>query len=54
MAARGLQSLTTGTLAVQNTNACGDSQPGTGEKSNVLYCDVIPASGRQVFQLFVG
>jgi hypothetical protein len=47
-------SVSSGTLAVQNKKTCGGSQPGTGEKSNVLYGNVIPASGQQVFQLFVG
>jgi len=46
--------VSSGTLAVQNTNTCGGSQPGTGETSNVLYGDVVPASGQQIFQLFVG
>ncbi len=46
--------VSSGTLAVQNTNTCGGSQPGTGETSNVLYGDIVPASGQQVFQLFVG
>jgi hypothetical protein len=46
--------VSSGTLAVQNTNTCGGRQIGTAEKSNVLYGDVMPASGQQVFQLFVG
>jgi hypothetical protein len=46
--------VSSGTLAVQNTNTCGGSQPGTGETSNVLYGDVVPASGEEIFQLFVG
>jgi hypothetical protein len=47
-------SVSSGTLAVQTTNTCGGHQIGTGEKSNVTYGDVLPASGQQVFQLFVG
>jgi len=47
-------SVSSGVLAAQSTNTCGGSQMGTGEKSNVLYGDVLPASGQQVFQLFVG
>jgi len=43
-----------GTLAVQSTNTCGGSQPGTGETSNTLYGNIVPASGQQVFQLVVG
>jgi len=43
-----------GTLAVQSSNTCGGPQPGTGETSNVLYGDIVPPSGQQVFQLFVG
>lgn len=46
--------VSSGTLAIQNTNTCSGSQPGTAEKSNALYGDVIPASGQQVFQLCVG
>jgi len=46
--------VSSGTLAAQSTNTCGGSQMGTGEKSNVLYGDVMPASGQQVYQLFVG
>jgi hypothetical protein len=46
--------VSSGTLAVQSTNTCGGSQPGTGETSNVLYGDVVPASGQEIFQLFVG
>jgi hypothetical protein len=43
-----------GTLAVQDKNTCGGSQLGTAETSNIVYGDVVPASGQQVFQLFVG
>jgi len=43
-----------GTLAVQSTNTCGGSQPGTGETSNTLYGNIVPPSGQQVFQLVVG
>jgi hypothetical protein len=32
----------TGTLAVQNKNTCGGSQPGTGETSNSKYGSVDP------------
>ncbi len=47
-------SVSSGTLAAQTTNTCGGRQIGTGEKSNVQYGDIMPASGKQVFQLFVG
>jgi len=43
-------SVSSGTLAVQNTNTCGGPQPGTGETSNALYRNVIPASGPTVSQ----
>jgi len=43
-------SVSSGTLAVQNTNTCGGSQPGTGETSNAVYGDVKPASGPTVSQ----
>jgi hypothetical protein len=46
--------VSSGTLAVQSTNTCGGPQIGTGETSNILYGDVVPASGQQVFQLCVG
>jgi hypothetical protein len=46
--------VSSGTLAAQTTNTCGGRQIGTGEKSNVVYGDIMPASGQQVFQLFVG
>jgi len=46
--------VSSGTLAQQNTNTCGGSQPGTGETSNILYGDFVPASGQAVFQLLVG
>jgi hypothetical protein len=46
--------VSSGTLAVQATNTCGGRQIGTGETSNILYGDVVPASGQQVFQLCVG
>jgi hypothetical protein len=46
--------VSTGTLAQQSTNTCGGSQPGTGETSNVLYGNLVPPSGQQIFQLFVG
>jgi hypothetical protein len=46
--------VSTGTLAEQSANTCGGSQPGTGETSNVLYGDFVPASGQEIFQLFVG
>jgi hypothetical protein len=35
-------SVSSGTLAVQTTNTCGGSQPGTGETSNVVYFPVLP------------
>jgi len=47
-------SVSSGTLAVQTTNSCGGHKLGTAEKSNVTYGDILPASGQQVFQLFVG
>jgi hypothetical protein len=46
--------VSTGMLAEQTTNTCGGSQPATGETSNVLYGDFVPASGQEIFQLFVG
>lgn len=42
-----------GTLSQQTTNTCGGSQTGTGETSNSLYGDFVPASGQAVFQLVV-
>jgi hypothetical protein len=43
-------SVSSGTLAVQDTNTCGGTQPGTGETSNALYGNVKPASGSTVSQ----
>jgi hypothetical protein len=44
-------SVSPGTLSVQDASSrCGGSQPGTAESSNVVYGDVIPASGVTVSQ----
>jgi hypothetical protein len=45
-------SVSPGTLAVQSTNTCGGSQPGTAETSNVVYYPVLPSSGQTVGQEF--
>jgi hypothetical protein len=46
-------SVSPGSLAVQDANtACGGLQPGTGESSNIVYGDLIPASGPAVKQIF--
>jgi hypothetical protein len=43
-------SVSSGKLAVQNTNTCGGSQFGTAETSNAVYGDVTPASGSTISQ----
>jgi hypothetical protein len=40
-------SVSSGTLAIQSTNTCGGSQPGTAETSNVVYYPVLPSSPAQ-------
>lgn len=45
-------SVSSGTLAVQNTNTCGGPQPVTGETSNAVYYPILPSSGQTVGQEF--
>jgi hypothetical protein len=45
-------SVSSGTLAAQNTNTCGGPQIPTAETSNAVYYPVLPNSGRTVGQEF--
>lgn len=45
-------SVSSGTLAVQNTNTCGGPQIPTAETSNAFYGQVLPTSGQIVGQEF--